>query len=114
MGCSYAIRPRLLIPAALAAGVAAWNSNHLEPQLGWGDEVALIIGFLSFKVTFFSVLLHVTVLFQTLPMPSYGRFTSMQDAASSFNHPLPLAGPLLSRGFATPQLLVKEGGRWAA
>ncbi|KAK9848561.1 hypothetical protein WJX84_009277 [Apatococcus fuscideae] len=46
---SYAIRPRLVIPAALAAGVAAWNSNGLGPKLGWGDDLALIIGFLSFK-----------------------------------------------------------------
>ena len=49
--CSYAIRPRLAIPAALAAGVYGWNHSGLEPQLGWGDDIALIVGFLSFKVS---------------------------------------------------------------
>ena len=57
LACSYALRPRLVIPAALAAGVAAWNSSGYEPQLGLGDELALIVGFLSFKVILVNPLL---------------------------------------------------------
>lgn len=51
VSCSYAIRPRLAIPAALAAGIFSWNHAGLEPQLGWGDDIAMIVGFLSFKVS---------------------------------------------------------------
>lgn len=56
--CPYrqAIKPRLLIPVSLAAGMAAYNHVSQEPLHGM-EQAALLAGFLSYKVRVV-ILLH--------------------------------------------------------
>lgn len=44
-----ALKPRLLVAVALAAGMGLYNSQAEEP-LGGAEEFSLLGGFLSYKV----------------------------------------------------------------
>lgn len=49
MACRQALKPRLLVPVGLAAGVALYNSWAEQPLAGV-EEFSLLGGFLSYKV----------------------------------------------------------------
>jgi hypothetical protein len=44
-----ALKPRLLVPVALAAGMAVYNHMAEQPLHGM-EQASLLAGFLSFKV----------------------------------------------------------------
>ena len=47
--CRQALKPRLLVVIALAAGMGLYNSQAKQP-LGGAEEFSLLGGFLSYKV----------------------------------------------------------------
>ena len=49
--CLYrqALKPRLLVPVGLAAGMAAYNQMSQQPLQGM-EQASLLAGFLSYKV----------------------------------------------------------------
>lgn len=47
--CRQALKPRLLVPVALAAGMAAYNHMAEQPLQGM-EQASLLVSFLSYKV----------------------------------------------------------------